>query len=542
MAFTSKGHYMSIYNKLFDWQKSIVDSFKHRSAYGLFLQMGLGKTPISLAMAEQNKCDKVLVVSIKSKAVETENEEGSFFYWAKQSDIPYELYDLNYTGSFNENPSLYLVNYSRLYKRNLGEHKKTLELRDEITAFINSCKNKRVAIIIDESHKVKNLQSKQTKAITLIKRNLMFRADRVYIYLLTGTPFTTEYVDTYSQLKLLGYPETKTNFVNHFCIKGNKPGLIGWQQPIVGYKNVDELFRTIHAYSITMESAFVLKNMPKSIFVNHEIPISADMISFIKAKDSGTNIANTFIRHHISDRNIIHKYNQIQKKVNNPFYRDIAYRIYEGDGAKYGLTEYNSNWIAETSGAFWLRARQLSIGFQGNSETSYWFDRRRLNALKKFLEQNEDNYIIFYNYTPELLEIYDICEKLGYNIDVYCGEIKSLNFYNAYSSMPKEQQITNNKNVIISNFASGSTGKNWQAYNQCIMFSVPLYKDYEQSMARINRIGQTKTVIYHRFYQKSWLDLSMIKALNEQKQYSSDMFESDLIRIQEMIERNNEDA
>ena len=55
--------------------------------------------------------------------------------------------------------------------------------------------------------------------------------------------------------------------------------------------------------------------------------------------------------------------------------------------------------------------------------------------VREFLEEHENNYIIFYNYTPELLELYKICEELGYNIDVYSGEIKSLNFYNIYESL-----------------------------------------------------------------------------------------------------------
>ena len=35
-----------------------------------------------------------------------------------------------------------------------------------------------------------------------------------------------------------------------------------------------------------------------------------------------------------------------------------------------------------------------------------------------------------------------------------------------------------------------------------ILFDIPLYKDYEQGIKRINRIGQKETCIYHIFYQK----------------------------------------
>ena len=47
-----------IYNKLYDWQKQVINENKDKKSYGLFLDCGLGKTPISLAFAEENNCEK----------------------------------------------------------------------------------------------------------------------------------------------------------------------------------------------------------------------------------------------------------------------------------------------------------------------------------------------------------------------------------------------------------------------------------------------------------------------------------------------------
>ena len=40
---------MSIYDKLYPFQKNVVDKFRSYKKFGLFLDMGLGKTPTSLA-------------------------------------------------------------------------------------------------------------------------------------------------------------------------------------------------------------------------------------------------------------------------------------------------------------------------------------------------------------------------------------------------------------------------------------------------------------------------------------------------------------
>lgn len=500
---------MSIYENLYDWQKEIVNKFKGRPSLGLFLDMGTGKTPISLSLAEQNNCDKIIIVTINPKAVEKKEIEGSWLNWISKSSINYKTFNKT-SLEFNLNePSVMIINYESLFKRGEKDKRSKVELKDNLTNFVDNCKGHNVALILDESHKVKNLQSLQTSAIIKLQKLLEFKSHKLYTYLLTGTPFTTGYEDLYAQLKLLGYNNTKSGFIDNYCVRGNIPGLLGWQQPIVGYKNVDNLYKLIHQFAITIKSEEVL-NLPEQLFVNHYVFENEDFNMFTYEKVKGKDIIKYADKRKI---NLKDGYNT-DSKLNNPFYGNIDYP--------------DSKYLAETAGSFWLRARQLSIGFNGNAQESTWYNNNRLKELEKFLENNEDNYLLFYNYTPELLAIYEICEKLGYNIDVYCGEIKSLVFYNKYNSQTPEEQLTNKKNIIIANYASGSTGLNWQAYNKCILFSIPLYKDFEQGIKRIHRNGQKNNVIYHFFLGNNWLDKSMKKALDEKVDYSDKMFEKDI--------------
>lgn len=522
-----------LYNLLFSWQKEIIDKFENRNKFALYLDMGLGKTPISLAFAERHKCNKIIIITIEKKASEDVNVDGSFLNWASKMEFDYNTYtkknSFDGTGTkkyqktlHNDDNDILIINYESLYKRrnskNLSNLNTGCELKENILAFVNSCKGQNVCIILDESHKIKDLETLQTKAIKKIYQLLSVKTSNLYLYLLTGTPFTQGFIDLYSQLKLLGWTGNKGQFEKEFCIRGNVPGLLEWQQPIVGYKNVDKIYALVHQFGITIKSNDVIK-LPEQVFSYHKLKQSNQMILYTAER-----LRKSIIQDELNKRKIDYNLQDSNRdiRVNNPFYRNIAFP--------------NPNWTAETIGTFWLRARQLSIGFQGNATEALWFNKFRLEALKDLLENNPDNYVLFYNYTPELLQIYDICEELGYNIDVYCGEMKSEYFYNKFSSQTEEERLINTKNIIIANFASGSTGANWQLYNKCILFSLPLYKDYEQGIKRVHRIGQKNTVIYHIFYEDNWLDNSMLKALQEAKEYNKELFESDLKQLQEILE------
>lgn len=518
---------MSIYSKLYPFQKKIVDTFKNRSRFGLFLDMGLGKTPTSLALAEVNDCDKILIITINSKALETTSDDGSWLNWALNSSIKYNFLNksskLDTFTQTQDLPQIFIINYEGLFKHGKRSTRSSgVVLNDNVIVFLKSCKKQNVALIIDESHKVKNIQSSQTKAINQIVSKLETWSKKFYLYLCTGTPFTKGYIDLYSQLKLLGYSETKSVFVDKFCIRGRVPGLLEWQQPIVGYKNIDALFNLVHQYAITIRSEDVA-DLPEKIFVNISQATSDAFNMFTQERKIGFDILAFAKAHKIKLDSIDMKRFATEHKCSNPFFRNIDYPSLE--------------FFAETSGTAWLRTRQLSIGFVGNASKAIWYDKSRLNALEKFLSENEDNYLLFYNYTPELIEIFDICERLGYNIDIYCGEIKSLTHYNKYASQDVATRLTNTKNIIIANFASGSTGLNWQEYNKCILFSIPVFKDYAQGHKRVHRLGQkADRVLYYCFYQRNWLDINMRKALDGSIEYNEDLFQADLDRVNSLKE------
>lgn len=436
--------------------------------------------------------------------------------------------------------SVFICNYESLFVRNAQG--KRIQLKPEILSFLQACRHQPVTLLLDESHYIKDPEAQQTLALQAIKRELMCMSSSLHTYLLTGTPFTRGFIDVFNQLKFLGCQMTKTQFKDQFCVLGNIRGLLGWQQPIVGYKNVDKLYELIHRYALTLKSEDVLK-LPEQVFTEHvhepspyftlltreRLPIKM-MLNINKAReaqglttlqeDDVTALIGVWEEEHEKPLGSIIIDEAVRNNLSlpNPWYRNIDYP--------------ETAYLCDTPGSMWMRARQLSIGFQGNAEAATWYDQTRLDEIQNLLSEHEDNYVIFYNYVPEFTELFDMCVRLGYNVDVYNGDIKSLENYTRYSNESEEQRLLDKKNVILSNFASGSTGMNWQRYNQCIIASLPTYKHWAQGIKRVHRSGSTSTVFYHIFLSRTWLDRGMWETLMNGTEYSQEMFDKALNEAQ----------
>lgn len=511
---------MNLYPQLYDWQKKIVDFAATKKSYGLFLDCGLGKTIQALALAEVVGAEKIVVITKKSKVLETVKTPGSWQYWGSQiEDI--DIVDRKAPVFDEHKRQLWVTNYEALFDRGEKSKSSGVSLRKDVKEFLSTCRHKRVTLVLDESHCIKDPSSTQAKALLQLKRELACRSTDLHTYLLTGTPFTTGFIDVWNQLKFLGCPMTKTEFKDRFCELGHIKGLLGWQQPIVGYKNVSGLYALVHEYAITMKSEEVVK-LPPQVFVTEFSPRSLLFDSLTRERLTEELVgALNRVRGKLSLPTLPpdYKFYHVSKTaVLNPWCRNIDYP--------------ETRWVADTPALLWLRARQLSIGFQGNDECYQWYDKTRFDRIERYLDDHPGNYVLFYNFTPEFYELFERCERLGYHIDVYNGPIKSLYWYEKYSAQSETARMVNKKNVILANFASGSTGMNWQLYDRCLITSLPLYKDWAQGLKRIHRVGSEDTVTYTVFMGDNWLDRGMWKALQEGTEYSQAMFDTDWNSVQ----------
>ena len=218
--------------ELRDYQKKILNDLKCVPSIGLFMKTGTGKTLTGLARVEQNKTKNLLVIcpqKIISQWWEVLSEHTTY------TPLTYPL-----KKSAKEKNKII-----EDYLKTDTEH--CVVVNFDIIAKI-TCLDKYIdnnwTIIIDESHKIKNLGSTRAP-VKITKRCLQLGTLTMYKIIMTATPTEKEfggYIDLYTQLRFLGYIDYSINyFRNQFCIINylQLPGMPFPVRQIVGYKTLE---------------------------------------------------------------------------------------------------------------------------------------------------------------------------------------------------------------------------------------------------------------------------------------------------------------
>ncbi|PFF63959.1 DEAD/DEAH box helicase [Bacillus cereus] len=236
--------------KLFPHQdRALNDTYQHnRVAY--YLDMGLGKTFVgSEKMWELNTpynlliCQKSKMDDWKEHFEQHYNYKVIVFDKQRMEEIPEE--------------SVLIVNYERAWRR-----AELLKLNN-------------FTLMLDESSKIKNDKSKQTKFI--------LRLNAENIILLSGTPTGGKYEELWSQLHLLGWKINQKLFLKQFVVQE-------WDDrnskyKITGYKNVERLKAKLKQYGAVFMKTEEVFDLPKTTDVKVKIP--------------GTKMYKEFKKHHI---------------------------------------------------------------------------------------------------------------------------------------------------------------------------------------------------------------------------------------------------
>lgn len=443
---------------LYDYQDKaagdIVNRMHDLEIKGAYLgfETGTGKTVTSLSVAERLKklghIDGVIVICPVSKVDD----------WKR--DITDELPGMKH----------YVVSFQSSWR-----DKAVKAIQDMIA-------DDHVLLIVDEGHKMKTYDSKQSKFI----QKLATEVSVPHTLVLSATPQNKKYIDLYPQYKVLGsrvFNLPAKDFKKTYCIEAANYNLVYAGKArfpfneIVGYKQVDVMEDEITKYTYykKYESEY-----DRPIEITQSFKMTSDMKYF---RD---------------------------KKVWPRMDEDALKRKLEaGD-----ITDMDMDFvIANRPTLYRIYMRESCSGF---IRDKFLKDNPKAQWLDDFLDGNEGRVVVFTNFVNETQIVKDICEKNKRHWIIYDGSTKDLTNWKEYDDC-----------VAIVNIQAGSAGLNdFVTTNIAIYFSPPeSYIDFTQSKGRLDRIGQSKQPVFYYLQIAGSVEPQIYKNLAEGRDFDLRLFE-----------------
>lgn len=440
---------------LYKYQQEVVDRATESTA--LFWDMGLGKTITSLEIFKKfynnGEVDNLFVMCPISMVAE----------WCREFESQVGMKAMPFKEVVKKAKGRPLAEYLTEHDIHcvVLNYDMVWRIRDYIWL------DDRYMMICDESHRIKNPNSKVGKYMKFLKLKSKYKI------CLTGTPQSQGYIDYYNQLYFLDKIEmTMAEFKNRYCLYEDKVFNGIKIKQLSGYKNVGE---------------FEDKYLGQCEFLKME-RVYDDVI----------------------------KYHRVEIEVPTEYKRVLKDRViyYDMDGAvvtnrkeidlylEQDVTSIVEDYkYLDNPGAYRMGLRQLL-----NSEN-------KIAWLRDFLEDYDKRVVIFYNFNVELRSILELCKKLNRPVSIYNGSEKSFdNFKN------------HDNGVCLCNYKSGSVGINDLVISNIFIAYSPSdnYIEWEQSKKRIDRNGQQHTPIY--YFLESGLESRIYHALSIGKNFDDRVF------------------
>lgn len=430
----------------FNYQKDVYAEAMNFNKYILNLEMGTGKSMISLLTMkkrmELGQIKRCLIIpcvaSLKYNWQEEirkhlgeeslvlgsrRNRKGR---WSVKSNAE-KLADLE---NLPQGSKWLITNVESFRDKNIKEAVKKLIKKGEIDA-----------LIIDEVHKLVSPRAQQTKAILSLAPLIP------YTLLLTGTILLNRPTDLFVPLKLID-AETKsfTVFKNFYCIMG---GYGGYQ--IVGYKHLDELQHRLSEVSVRVRKEDVL-DLPDKLFVEE----------YLEMENKQTKIYQQVLESIVAD---------IDKVVLNP------------------------NPLAQM-----IRLRQATADTSILSDSvaeSVKFDRAE--SLIEDIVANGDSVLVFSNWS-EVIDNFEARLTDKFSVAKITGKATDV-------EAQKEKFNEDDCHILLMTTKAGGTGHTFNKATYIIFLDEPWTSaDLQQAVARCHRIGQTKPVTIYTLMCKDTID------------------------------------
>jgi hypothetical protein len=453
-------------HELYEFQKRALALMGDRKAYGLFLDMGMGKTAILVANAGQlhreRKLTGVLVIAPK----------GVHVQWIEEQ-VPEHLDPrTRWSGIIWRNggamsPSFMKDDSYPLFWFAMNTDSLRTDKGIQAANHFLTVHSGRSMIIVDESHSIKSYSAKRTREIIKLGRQATFRR------IATGTPISRNVTDLWSQFmfldkQILGH-NTLTNFRSRYCVMGGFEG-----RQILGAKNQEELYKLIapHSYRLTKAEAL---DLPEKVYMRRPYEMGAET-------------------------------KRIYKEIKTTLLADIAGHRIDAKNALVAL----------------VKLQQILSGFVPQEQTPWFkldFSRERLDELLEVVRQVEGPVVIWARFTHDIKRITAaLHDEEGHgSVVTYYGE-----------TSPTEREVAKRlflggaSRFFVANPAAGGSGLNLQGACQTVVYFSNSFNaiDRWQSEDRTHRIGMHGSVTYIDLVARGSIDAKILANLAAKRSMS----------------------
>ena len=453
--------------KPFDHQVTALERGWQRPEFGLFMEMGTGKSKVlidNLGMLYQaGEINFALVIAPK----------GVYRNWVAKEipehmsdDIPHRVIrwvatpnktqqaEMRSVGEKFDGLTIFVMNvesFSSIKGKNAGE-------------WMGRAFGRNGLIAIDESTTIKNHKAKRTKALMKIASAFKYKR------LLTGAPVTKSPMDLYSQCEflrpgLLGYDSYYAFQGRYAVVQRKTMGSHAFQQ-IVGFRNLDELTFKIDQFSYRVLKQDCL-DLPDKIYTVRYVGLTKQ-----------------------------------QRDMYNSIKQHALVMLDNGElsTAPAVITQM-------------LRLQQILSGhLKTDDGDTIYFDSKRMDALKEILEEHDGKAIIWSRFR------YDIQQITKMLNDTF-GQGCAASYYGDTSDDERQKAVNDFQNsehlkFFVGNPSTAGYGLTLTEADLVIYYANDFNLETRaQSEDRAHRIGQKNNVTYVDLISEGTIDERIVKSL-----------------------------
>ncbi|MCH1569866.1 MAG: DEAD/DEAH box helicase, partial [Longimicrobiales bacterium] len=312
-------------------------------------------------------------------------------------------------------------------------------------------------LVLDESHRIKSPGGTTSRWVSRLAQTCKRRLA------LTGTPMPHSPLDVYGQFRALAPTLFGWSFVRFRRQYAQMGGFQGKQ--VTGYQRIEELQRKLADFTYQADRSVL--DLPDALHEQRVVELTP------KAR-----------------------------KLYEDLDRDFAAQVEAGE-----ITAANA--LVKL-----LRLQQLTSGRvtveQGDDLILHQVDTAKQDALRDLLEDlpADEPVVVFGRFSSDLTAVHEAAKATGRASLELSGKRRELEAWQAGEAP-----------VLAVQIQSGGTGIDLTRARYCCYLSTGFsLGDYEQSLARVHRPGQSRPVVYYHFVARNTIDEKVYGALRQRKQ------------------------